>query len=113
MGTAEENSSQPVLSGNFLLGNEQAGLYLVEAFVSLMEDNLIGDNPDAGVSVYDRSYEMCILTGGPDCEELPRSEIQTCAHNVLFENGRDFDEWCEEGYCHVISDEIKACFIID
>jgi len=55
-------------------------------------------------------YRGASSRGGSNCDLLPRSSIETCSNNALFENGRDFDEWCSSGHCHVIPDEIKACF---
>jgi len=91
-----------VMIGNLVEANHGEGLDFVEAIVSEFFDNTILNNWDAGLTVWDMSYEGCVIAGGTDCDELPRTEILDCGNNQISGNDPDF-------YGNV-SESVRACF---
>jgi len=91
-----------VMRGNLVEANNGVGLDFVEAIVSEFFDNTILNNWGTGLTVLDISYEGCVIAGGPNCDELPRTEILDCGDNQISGNYPDFHG--------NVPDAVRACF---
>ena len=91
-----------VMRGNLVEANRGIGLGFLEAIVSEFFDNTILNNWGTGLTVLDVSYVGCVISGGPNCDELLRTEILDCGDNQISGNYPDFDGW--------VPDAVRACF---
>lgn len=92
------------LRGLYLDFNQISSLSPLAALTGLTSLTL-AVNPIVDISpltVFDVSYEACMIAGGPHCDEFPRTEILDCGNNQISGNYPDFDGRVPEA--------VRACF---